>query len=285
MPPERDDALSRALDRLYGGPLEEFVATRKALAKELTGQAHAEGARALQSAAKPTRTAWALNQVARHKPSLVRELLDARTAAVTAQKSGSAEDVRTATREYRARVAVVVREVRGLLEEAGAQASATQLRRVGETLQAAAGDDETRALLVAGRLVRDVDVEDPFAALVAGPGTGARPRGAEATAAPTATTATAGTATATAATAAAAREEARLRAAERERTRRQAAREAATARVAELEEATREARAAARSAETAAARAQDEAQRARREAEQAEARLQKAREELRTLRD
>jgi hypothetical protein len=267
---ERDDALSAALDRLYAAPLETFVATRGTLAAELRAQGNAQASRAVAAASKPTRTAWALNHVARTKPALVQTLLDARDAAARAQEHGEAEEVRAASREYRSRVADVVRGVRDALEEAGAQASPTQLRRIGETLQAAtAKDSDARAQLVRGQLVRDLDIDDPFAGLVAGPARAARPREPAPTRSPS-------------------REELdRKRVAERERERaaRQAARRAAAERVAQLEEAARLARTAARDAETAAARAQDDAQRARREADQTEARLQKAREELRAIRD
>jgi hypothetical protein len=266
---ERDDALTAALDRLYTTPLEDFVATRRALAAELRAQGNTPASQAVAAAAKPTRTAWALNRVARTKPALLRSLVDARDAAAKSQERGEADELRAASREYRSRVADVVREVRDALEEAGAQTSPTQLRRIGETLQAATAEDsDARSQLLRGQLVRDVDIEDPFAGLVAGPARAARQRESSA---PTQATS---------------REElARQRAAERERAQRQAARQAAAERVAELEEAARHARAAAREAETAAARAHDEAQRARREADQTEARLQKAREELRAIRD
>jgi colicin import membrane protein len=265
---ERDDALSGALDRLYAVPLETFVVTRRALADELRAQGDTRASQAVAAAAKPTRTDWALNQVARTKPALVRSLIEARDAAAQAQARGDADELRAATREYRSRVADVVREVRATLEEAHAQASLAQLRRIGETLQAATAEhSDARGRLLRGQLVRDVDIDDPFAGLIAGP---ASSRQLEPPAPARSTSH---------------QELARKRAAERERAQRQAAQQAAAERVAELEEAARRARAAAREAETASVRAHDEAQRARREADQAEAHLQKAREELRAIRD
>lgn len=263
--------LSDALDRLYASPLEGFVAARRAIAAELNAHGELGMAQAVAAAAKPSRTAWALNQVARRHPERVRAVFDARDAAVVAQKAGSADELRSATREYRARVAEVVRDVRSVLEGAGAQASAVQLRRVSETIQAASADDaELRAQFAGGRLVKDVELEDPFAGLgVAPPARVASPKKGEDAAARRAAERT---------------QEEQRRASERERERRKVAWARASQRVAQLEEEARNTRAAARQAETSAARAEDEARRARRAADEVQARLDKAREEERALR-
>jgi hypothetical protein len=285
MRPVGDDALSEALDRLYAAPLEGFVAVRRALAAELKSRGETAAAGALAVAPKPARWAWAINQVARSHPEHVRAALEALDTAASVQKGASADELRAAAREYRARVADLVRDVRGVLESAGAQASPAHLRLVGEAIQAAGAEgSEGRAQLLAGRLVKEVEVDDPFAALdsssrstpEASPGASA----------------TGGRAAAKAAAAKAKKsdddrrrkEQEQERAAERERLRRQLAWKEARERVAELEEKARDARAAARQAETAAARAEDAARRARRTADEVQARLERAREEERALR-
>ena len=267
-----DAELREALDCLYAAPLEGFVAARRAVAAELKARGDVAGAQTVAAAAKPTRTAWALNQVARRHPERVRAMLEARDEAAAAQAGAKADELRDATREYRAHVADLVREVRGVLDAAGAQASAAQLRHVSETIQAAsAADSDMRAQLAEGRLVKDVELDDPFGGFAAAPSLPhAKP----------AKRADAGVERASERK----RVEDEQRAAEREKARRQLARERAARLVAELEEKAREARAAARHAETAAARAGDEARRARRAADEVQVRLDKAREEERKLR-
>lgn len=256
--------MSDALDRLYAAPLEGFVALRTELAAELRKAGDTDGARSVAAAPKPSHTAWALDQVAHHSPGVLHAMFEARAAAAAIQKRGEADEVRGAVRDYRSRVADVLKAAREALEKAGFAATAAQLRKMSESLQAGSVEGtEARRLLEAGRLARDVDQGDPFAGLEAGP---ARRHKEEPPP----------------------RRDAKHEAKEAER--REAARkdaerrlEEARERVGQLEAAAREARAEARRAETAAARAQADAERARRASEEVEARLAKAREELRAM--
>ena len=80
-------------DTLYGLPLEEFVAARDALAKELRAAGDREEAAVVKKLAKPTRAAWAVNMLARSHADEVRALVDAGTALAGAQEEllGGAE--------------------------------------------------------------------------------------------------------------------------------------------------------------------------------------------------
>jgi hypothetical protein len=272
------DALSAALDRLYAAPLDDFVALRKRLTAELRAAGEVAAAREIAGAPKPSRTAWALNQTARRHPALLRALFEARDAAAGAAAAGDAAAVRQTSRGFRERVGVVVRAARDVLAEAGAELTAAQARRVGETLQAAsASPGQARERLVAGRLIQDVDVEDPFAGIEAGEmpvvapeRAGERQREREQEEEQEKERE---------------EEQDRERERQRDREREEKARAVATARarVVELEEAARDARAEARVAETAAARAQREAQHAKAAADEADARLERARDELTRL--
>src|SRR5204863_3857402 len=64
-----------ALDRLYRGPLEEFIAARNELAKSLrpSDAAAADWVKGLQ---KPSRAAWLVNQLATRKADEVKRLLE-----------------------------------------------------------------------------------------------------------------------------------------------------------------------------------------------------------------
>ena len=160
--------VDEGLDALYAAPFDAFVELRTQLARQLRAGGDAPGARALAAAAKPTRTAWALNQVARRSPSVMNAIADAWKLASNAPLQREGVDLVDAARRYREAVADVVREARAALEPDGVTLSPAQTRRMAETLQALVSDEATRAELLRGRLTRDVAIEDPFAGLEAG---------------------------------------------------------------------------------------------------------------------
>jgi hypothetical protein len=302
-PDAAPDALTAALDRLFAAPFDEFVALRREIALGLRKGGDAAAGRTVAAFAKPSRTAWALNQVARRHPALVTQALDAWATAAAAPKAGDADDVRATARAFRERMADVVQAAEGVAREDGSALNVVQGRRIAATLQAIAGgaDAAARERLVAGRLAADVDVDDPFAGLEVGP-PGLRPRvakdemdGGTDVSVPAASHAR-GQPQAPPrgqvhpAPARPAREEmaakrAAAHEAERARAREKREKEAeeVRARVAALEGEARQARAAAREAEVAATRAQADADRARRAVDMVERKLEEARGELRSL--
>ena len=289
-----DDQVADALERLYGAPFDEFVPRRKELAASLRGGGNVAGSRLVAAATKPSRSAWALNQVARRRPELLRATFEARARAASAQTGG--EDVRSTARAFRERLAEVVQAAGDVAREDGGELTIAQGRRISATVQAAAAGDDADLLerLTAGRLVADVDVDDPFAGLELGPPreragkthvpAEARPEKVHAKSREP-ESAHARTRSHEADTRS--REEARAReiekARERERGRRERELEKARARVAALEDEAREARGAAREAEVAAARARTDAERLRRAVEAVEKKLSDAKGELRSL--
>jgi hypothetical protein len=270
------EPLDLALERLYAAPLDGFIGLRRELAAAFRKAGNAAVSRDVAAAPKPSRTAWALNQVARRHPALLVAVLDARATALASQKGGDSEAVRASARAYRERVAAAVQAASQILREAGASgANATQSRRMGTTLQALAGggDAAGRARLLAGRLVADVDVDDPFAGLEMGPARD-RPRPEPLPADELAPRRAAR---------AAAEATARARAVQREKDKKGQEVAKANVRIRALEERAAAARASARQAEIAATRAQSEADRARREVDAVEQQLIEARRALRAL--
>src|ERR1700759_3839421 len=114
-----DAALSDAMDRLYGAPLEGFIELRKELATGLKGAGNPAAAKALAAIAKPSRTAWALNQVARHKATLLKAALEALTDAQAAQGSPDGGAMRATARAYRERVTEVTEAAAEFVRQAG----------------------------------------------------------------------------------------------------------------------------------------------------------------------
>ena len=95
----------RAIDRLYAGPLTDFISARDALAKELRATGDRDAASAVKSLRKPSRAAWALNRVAHQEPESL-TALDSAVAGIVAAHSGVGDvraamaTLRNAVRDY-----------------------------------------------------------------------------------------------------------------------------------------------------------------------------------------
>jgi hypothetical protein len=148
--------LEQAVDRLHAAPLEEFVAERKRLAKELRGAGEREAAAELAKFPKPTPPAWALNHLAREEPKVLSEWLDAaeglREATENASRS-SGEAVRAAIAAHRDATRALLAAVRDKTRPNGRELSAPMLDRVRDLLGAATADPELAEQLRAGRIV------------------------------------------------------------------------------------------------------------------------------------
>jgi hypothetical protein len=154
------DAPNDAIDRLYGLPLDAFVAERDALAKELRGSGQRDEAAAVKALKKPSVAAWAVNQALRTQGKAARELWQAGDALAAAQEKilagkGSGADLRAAGERERAAVEPLVDAARGLLTASGGDLSETTVERVRQTLHAAAIDPEAREEIASGRATRE----------------------------------------------------------------------------------------------------------------------------------
>ncbi|MEY2569530.1 MAG: hypothetical protein QOE35_4059 [Actinomycetota bacterium] len=142
----RGEDADEQVDALYGLPLSEFVAARNALAKERKDAA-------LKKLPKPTATAWALNQLARHAPDDVESLLAAarkvgETQAGAVRGRGSAP-FKEAVQAERDALAPLVTRARQLVR------GESQVLKVADALRAAASDPALHDELRAGRLTEE----------------------------------------------------------------------------------------------------------------------------------
>jgi hypothetical protein len=148
--------LEQAVDQLHAAPLEEFVAERKRLAKELREAGDRDAAAQLAKFPKPTPPAWALNNLAREQPETVSAWLDAvaglREATENADKS-SGDAVRAAIAAHRDATRTLLAAVRDKTRPNGRELSEPMLDRVRDLLGAATADAELGELLRAGRIV------------------------------------------------------------------------------------------------------------------------------------
>jgi hypothetical protein len=157
---------------LYHGPLEDFVARRTALVRELRAT-DPDAALAIGKVRKPPASVWAIDQLAAGNPAPIIELLAAGADARDAHRNAAAgtasrEDLMAATGRLRDAVEGAARAAGDVLKSAGHSASDETSRRIRATLQASAtGGAVERRSLWTGTLDRDLDVtgfgavEDP----------------------------------------------------------------------------------------------------------------------------
>jgi hypothetical protein len=162
---------------LYGLPLDRFIPERAALAKALRGAKQREEAGEVGALRKPSVAAWAVNQLVRTQPKGIQilfgagdDLAQAQADAAAGQRSGDA--MRDATRRQRDAVSQLLQAAEGLLSSEGQALSQTTLERVGDTLRAAAVDEEARRQVEGGCLTHELRfVGLGLGGLAASPGT------------------------------------------------------------------------------------------------------------------
>jgi hypothetical protein len=146
---------------LYGLPLDRFVPERTALVKALRRDGQADQAKEVAALRKPSVAAWAVNQLVRTQAREIAALFAAGDDLVQAQSDllagqGDAGALREAVTRERETVKVLVELSRGLLSSAGHELTPATLERVSQSLHAAALDDEARAEVNHGCLVREL---------------------------------------------------------------------------------------------------------------------------------
>ncbi len=150
-------ALRKQLDALYGGPREDFVSERNALAKRLKAEGRGEEAERVRGLSKPSVAAAVLNAVALESPGEMKAF--AQSAAglrkASGQRKGKGDRLRSVARAEREAAAAVLARAEKTLGKGGPANATTTLDRIGETLQAAAADPDVEALVVVGRLDKE----------------------------------------------------------------------------------------------------------------------------------
>jgi hypothetical protein len=150
--------LEQELDALYVLPLEEFTKARNDLAARLKKAHQADVAAQVRALKKPSAVAWTANSLVGTDGELVALLLGAgerlRETQQRALHGGAgADEVAEASAAERNAVRALLAVAR---ERLGARATPTLLDRLGQTLRAAAVDDEARVLLEHGRLTDEL---------------------------------------------------------------------------------------------------------------------------------
>lgn len=162
------------LDELYSAPLDEFIARRTALAKQLKAEGRTDEAAEVGGAKKPSVPLWTVNQLARRNKPAVDKLLDASDALRKALGTGD-QDAFAAAQTAQTDS---LRKLRDAARSLHGEATDAMLERVVSTFRTAAAEDDLRDALTAGRLTEEPEASgfDALAGLSFAPGGKRTPR-------------------------------------------------------------------------------------------------------------
>jgi hypothetical protein len=166
-PPDR--AWDARIDELFGLPAGEFVAARDGLARELRAAGERTAAAEVRALRRPTVVAWSINQVARTHATDVAALVAAGATLREAQlgaADGVGTDLRAASRRRRTLLDDLTDAAAALTDNPSGHRAAIEA-----TLDGASLDPDLEAVLIAGRLARELPPTARFAFADATPGT------------------------------------------------------------------------------------------------------------------
>ena len=166
-------------DALFAASRETFVAERQRLARTLKLAGHTKEAAELARIPKPTLAAWVVNQLARQRRSLVKQLgaAGARLRDVQLGMSGGGgvearQAFARAATEHREALSALRAAAEEILTAAGNSAPPHLLETILRTLRAGGASDIAQATIEQGRLLRDIEEQDLGALAAVLPGAG-----------------------------------------------------------------------------------------------------------------
>jgi len=149
-----------SIDALFQLPLAEFTAARNTLAAQLKKSGRAEEAARVKTLAKPSISAWTVNQLFwRHRKlydRLMASGLQFREAQA-AQLAGKSADIRLPLEARRKALADLAQAAAGVLKDASHQPTPETMRRVTTTLEALSTLANVAGAPQGGQLTDDVD--------------------------------------------------------------------------------------------------------------------------------
>lgn len=150
----------KELDELYRLPPEKFTGARDTLARRLREEGDREVAAEVKKLRRPSLAAWLVNQLGLREGDDVKALLKAgerlrRAEDAMLEGKGDADDLRGAAGDEREAIERLLAAARRLVAEDDRKVNQATFDRVGETLQAAAADDDLAELVRSGRLEKE----------------------------------------------------------------------------------------------------------------------------------
>lgn len=148
-----DPALTRAAERLYALPLEDFTAGRNTLAKSTEDKPLAGQIKRLP---KPSMAGWLVNMLVQHRQGAVNEALELGVALRGAQERLDQKLMKELGQQRQRLLNSLGRETLALGKELGHGVSASVASEVEQTFRAAMTDPDAAAAVASGRLLRAV---------------------------------------------------------------------------------------------------------------------------------
>jgi hypothetical protein len=154
------------VDSLFAVPLGGFVEERRRVARALKAEGRRDEAKRVEKLARPTVPAWVVNQLARQQAPLVKHLVEA-TDRLRAAQDGTLAGREDGGRGYAQALAAHREALKALrvaaeriLRAAGHADNPHLTERVMRNLRSGIAGEQTRALVEAGRLSRDLEEQD-----------------------------------------------------------------------------------------------------------------------------
>ena len=149
-----DVTIAEVADELYGLAPGEFIAVRDERARETRAAGDRDLAGAIKKLARPTASAWLVNQLARQAGPQLSRLYEVGEALAEAQRTLAGERLRELSADRRQVIGELLPVAGELAERLGQPASAAVLGEVRSTLEAALADAAARSAVQSGRLTK-----------------------------------------------------------------------------------------------------------------------------------
>jgi len=146
--------LAEAADELYGLPPGEFTAAREERARAARSAGRPEDAAAIRKLARPTTSAWLVNQLSREAPERLERLFEVAAELQEAQRALAGDRLRELSAHRRQVVTELLPVAAAVARRTGQTASSAVLEEVRATLEAALADAGARDAVRSGRLTK-----------------------------------------------------------------------------------------------------------------------------------
>ena len=147
-------SVAEVADELYALSPAEFTAARDDRARQARASGQRDEAAAIKKLARPTASAWLVNQLTRTAPDSIARLVAVGTALAEAQRNLVGERLRELSTERRQVINDLLPRAIEIASQAGQPASPGTMGEVRATLEAALADAGARAAVQSGRLTK-----------------------------------------------------------------------------------------------------------------------------------
>jgi hypothetical protein len=173
--------VTEVADELYALTPAQFTAARDERARQARQAGQRDDAAAIKKLARPTTSAWLVNQLSREAPDQLGRLVEVAEALEEAQRTLAGDRLRELSGERRHVINELLPQAAGIASRDGQPASAVVMGEVRATLEAALADSAARAAVQSGRLTKPLAYaglgEVDLTAALALPASRSTPRG------------------------------------------------------------------------------------------------------------